>query len=217
MNNLSCKDQIITIAKKLYERQMVNTNEGNVSIYHEGRVYITPSQVCKGDLTSEMIVTTDLEGKILEGSYKPSSEIALHLHIYKQRPDVHSVVHDHSPFATAFAIARRPISSKAYTEMIFFYDHIPVVEYGAPGTPAIYKGIEKYICQTDIFLLANHGLVAVGSDSTDAYLKAESVESMAKTLAIAHLLGGEYPLSQGELTELYKLRKEKLNKDPIKS
>ena len=215
MNQQNYKEQVISIAKKLYERQMVNTNEGNVSIRAQGRIYITPSQVCKELLTPEMIVVTDLEGRQLEGTLKPSSELLMHLHVYGLREDIGGIVHNHSPFATAFAIARKPIATKGYTEMIYLYDQIPVADYGAPGTLEIARGIERYIHQTDVILLANHGLLAVGKDLTDAYLKAESIESIAKTLLLAHALGGEHPLPQKDLDHLYEARKAQLGKDRI--
>lgn len=215
MNNTNC-DKVAQISRLLYERQMVNTNEGNVSIRDGNRIYITPSQTCKGILTPDMIVITDLDGNPISGNLKASSEILLHLHIYRLREDVKSVIHTHSPFATAFAIAGKPIESKSYTEMIYFYDKIPVVDYGAPGTDKIIAGIHKYIYQTDAFLLSNHGLVTVGADIDEAYRKTEAVESIAKTLAITHLLGGEKALSDSELEEIYELRKSKLGKDKIK-
>lgn len=215
MNDQQCREQVIAIAKKLYARGMVNTNEGNVSIRSGERVYITPSQVCKEFLTPEMIAVTDLAGRQLEGTLKPSSEILLHLHVYSLRGDVGGVVHNHSPFATAFAIAGKPIATRGYTEMIYLYDQIPVAEYGAPGTTEIARGVGKYIHQTDVMLLANHGLLAVGETLTDAYLKAESIEAIAKTLLLAHMLGGERPLPQADLDELYSARKQQLGKDRI--
>lgn len=214
MNTTNC-DKVAQIARLLYERQMVNTNEGNVSIRDGNKIYITPSQTCKGILTPDMIVITDLDGNQIGGHLKASSEILLHLHIYRLREDVKSVIHTHSPFATAFAIAGKPIESRSYTEMIYFYDKIPVVDYGAPGTEKIIAGIHKYIYQTDTFLLSNHGLVSVGSDIDDAYRKSEAVESIAKTLAITHLIGGEKALSDSELDEIYELRKLKLGKNKI--
>lgn len=215
MSKLSIKKQVVEISGKLYERQLVNVNEGNVSVRDGNLVYISPSQVCKELLTPDMIVVTDLDGNRIEGEYNASSEIKLHLHIYKLREDVRGIVHDHSPFATAYAIARKPIESKAYTEMICIYDKIPVVDYGTPGTDKIVAGIARYINQTDVFLLANHGLVAVGSDAYDAYLKAEAAETLAKTLTITRLIGGEYPLSPEELEELYEIRRNKYGKGRI--
>lgn len=214
-NAMEIKKQIVKISKKLYERQLVNAYEGNVSVREGNMVFITPSQICKELLTPEMITVSDIKGNHIEGDYKASSEIKLHLHIYNLREDVKAVVHTHSTYATAYAIARKPIESKGYTEMIYLYDKIPLVDYGTPGTDKIAKGLSKYIHKSDIFLLANHGLVALGTTAYEAYLRAEAVESIAKTLTIAKFLGGEYPLSTQELDELYKLRKINLRKNRI--
>ncbi len=216
MTELACREEVVRIAKKLYERQMVNTNEGNVSIREGDYVYITPSQVCKELLTPEMIVVIDMDGNQISKGLKASSEYKLHTHIYRLRDDVHSVVHNHSPFATAFAIANKPIASKGYVETIYFYDYIPVVKYGLPGTDKIVEGIKDYIYQTDVMLLANHGLVSVGATAMDAYLLAESVESVAKTLTINSILGGEKAFNHAELEDIYQMRKNNLGKDKIK-
>ncbi len=207
--------QVAEIARKMHGRQMVNTNEGNVSAFDGERVYITPSQVCKETLMPEMIAVCDLNGRQLDGPLPISSETDMHLHIYKLRDDVRAVTHCHAPFATAFAINRKPIRSDSYTELIFLHDEIPVVAYGTPGTPAISAGIKDYIFQTDMVLLANHGLVTVGATLEDAYRRAESAESLAKTLFIAQMLGGGHPLAPAELDELYTMRRQKLGKDRI--
>ena len=215
MAKLAVKEQVASIARLLYERQMVNTNEGNVSVLDEDLIYITPSQVCKGLLTPEMIVVTDREGKVVDGGGKPSSEILLHMHIYNLRPDVRGVVHDHSPFATAHAIARKPIKTSAYMEAMLLYDYIPLAEYGAAGTPAITRDIGRFVHQTDVMLLANHGVVAYGKTVREAYERAEAVETIAKTLTITKILGGEHPLSDDELKELYELRQQNFGKGRI--
>lgn len=216
MSPQECKEKVAEIARKLHARKMVTTNEGNVSYYDGTQVYITPSQVCKEDLSADMIAVCDLQGKQLGGPLPISSETKLHLHIYQLRQDVHAVVHNHSPYATAFAIKNIPIESKSYTEMIYFHDKIPVVAYGTPGTPDIYAHVKDYIYQTDIFLLANHGLVAAGADLNAAFQKAETAEALAKTLAIVHMMGGAAPLPDKELARLHEMRKNNLGKARIK-
>lgn len=186
---------------------MVNAYEGNISILNDRKVYITPSAVCKGFLSEEMIVVTDLDGNILEGSYKPSSEIKLHLAAYRNRPDVKAVVHAHSPYATAFAICNKPIETKAYPEMIVIFGSVPLAEYGTPSTDEIYYGMERHLLQHDVVLLANHGVVSVGTDAFDAFFKLESVEAIAKTLFLARQLGEERDLPWDKLEILYEMRK----------
>lgn len=200
-------DEIIEVSKAMYGKGMLNAFEGNVSVREGDLIYITPTSVCKGILTEEMIVITDEEGNVLEGDRKPSSEIKLHLAAYRLRRDIKSVVHNHSVFATAFSIANKPIETKAYPELMIAFDKIPVVEYGTPSTDRIHLGIKKYINDSDAFLLANHGVVALGSSPFDAFYKIEAVESIAKTLTIVKVLGGESPISDEEIDVLYKLRK----------
>jgi L-fuculose-phosphate aldolase len=197
---------IVEITHLMYERQMSNAYEGNVSIRKGNRVFVTPAGISKGIVTADMIVELDLEGNIIKGRYKPSSEVGLHLEIYKLRDDINSVIHNHAPYATAFAIARKPIETKAYPEMIILFDKVPLVSYGTPGTGEVYADLEKYIHNTDVFLLANHGVVAAGKDVRDAFDKLEAVEKTAKTLYLARQLGGEYPLDEEKIKELYEMR-----------
>lgn len=204
------KKELLEVAGYMYQKGMVNAFEGNLSIRKRDTIYITPSSICKGFLKKEMIVVTDLNGKVLEGEYKPSSEIKLHLAIYEHKPELKSVIHAHSPYATAFAVANKPIETKAYPEMIVLFDKIPLAAYGAPSTDDIYKGVLEYLPNYDIILMANHGIVAVGIDAFDAFFKLESAESIAKMLIIVQQLGGAKDLSEEQLEVLYKMRRERL-------
>ena len=215
MEELDCRRRVAEVARKIYARGMVNANEGNVSARLGERVYITPSQVCKEALREEELSVTDLSGRQLAGALRPSSELLLHLEAYRLREDVGGVVHVHSPFATAFAIARKPIESRGYTEMIYFYDKIPVAAYGAPGTPDIARELGRWLKESDVVLLANHGLLAVGETVAAAFQRAEAVEAMAKTLLFARLLGGEAPLTEEELEQLYRMRRDKLGRGKL--
>jgi L-fuculose-phosphate aldolase len=204
------KQQLVEVSKLMYDKGMVNAYEGNLSVFENGSVYITPSAKCKGYLTQDMIVVTDLDGNILEGSLKPSSEIKLHLAAYKNNPEIKSVIHAHSPYATAFAICGRPIETKAYPEMIVLYGTIPLADYGTPSTDEIYKGMLKYINEYEVILLANHGVVSLGRDLYETYFKLESVECIAKTLFLAEQLGGAYELPSEKLELLYEMRKKNI-------
>lgn len=194
----------------MYDKGLVNPYEGNVSVLHGEQVYITPGGVCKGYLTEDMIVVTDLNGNVLEGTYKPSSELKLHLAAYRLRSDIKSVVHAHPPYATSYAVANKPIETKAYTEMIVFFDKIPLAKYGEPSTDQISIGIEEHIGRYDIILLANHGIVSIGTDIYNAFFKLEAAESMAKTLILTKILGGEKELPESELEKLYRMGKNRM-------
>lgn len=199
------KKQIVEIARLMYSKNMVNTFEGNISARYNDKIYITPSGKCKGFLDTEMIAVTDLNGNVEEG--KPSSEIKLHLEAYRLRPDIQGVVHAHTPYSTAFALANKPIETKAYPELITFFGEIPLVKYGTPSTNEIFEGLHEHILSHDVVLLANHGVMAAGKDVFDAFFKLEAVESIAKVLYLSQSLGGEKELSADKLEEIYRLKK----------
>ena len=209
------RSEIIRVSKIMYEKNMVNAMEGNVSIKDGGRIYITPASVCKGYLEEDMLVVVNESGDVVEGTYKPTSEMNLHLACYRLRPDITSVVHSHSPYATAHAIADKPIKSEAYPELMVVFDHIPVVAYGTPSTDEIHAGLGVYIDKADVLLLSRHGIVSVGRDIMDAFFKIEAAESIAKALIFAKLLGGEVPLSGSQIDTLYQMRKKNYGKDRI--
>jgi L-fuculose-phosphate aldolase len=200
------KNDIVVIAKLMYDKGLVNAYEGNISVRFDDTVYVTPSAECKGFLTSDMLVITDMEGTVLEGQCKPSSEIKLHLAAYKLRGDLKAVIHSHSPYATAYAVANKPIISNAYPEMITFFGQIPLAEYGTPGTDTVFAGLHKYINEFDVVLLANHGVVAVGTDIWDTYFRIEAAESIAKTLLLAEQAGGAVDLPKGETDRITRSR-----------
>ncbi len=206
MNGKTKKD-IAKITRYMHTTRLVNAYEGNVSVRYKDYVYITPAGISKGIVKPHMIVQLDMEGNILSNNgYRPSSEYKLHLHLYNIRNDISSVIHNHATYSTAYAIARKPIETKAYPEMIVLFDKIPVVEYGTPGSEGVYEGINKYVDYTDVFLLANHGIVSAGEDIWDALRKIEAVEKTAKTLLMARMLGGECPIEDDGLEELYAMR-----------
>lgn len=131
----------------------------------------------------------------------------MHLAAYRNRPDIKSVIHAHPPYATAFAVANKPIETKAYPEMIVLFGKIPLAAYGTPSTDEIHYGMDQYVKDYDIILLANHGVIAFGSNAYDAFFKLESAEGIAKVLTLAAQLGGEKELPQNKLEELYEMRK----------
>ena len=198
------KQEIVEVVKKEYRFQMVNMFEGNVSIRYNDKMLITPSQVNKEIMTPEMIIETDLEGNILyqrEGLY-PSSEMGMHLEVYRVRPDVSAVVHNHSMYATAYAINNMPIVSDALTEMNVTFGQVPVVPYGTPGTDRIYRDFDKYLGNYSAVLLANHGVLAFGQGLEKAFSVAEAVEKVAQTLYIARQLGEPSPIPGEEVKAL---------------
>jgi len=199
-------NEIVDIAKRLCTIGAVGTYEGNISVCDRGagRIYITPSATSKEFLIPREIVETDMQGNVtscLPGK-KPSSEITMHAQLYALRPDINAVVHSHAPHCVAFAINHLPIASDAMAEInLIFGGEIPLLPYGEPGTDKLLEGIDDYPLQST-FLLANHGLVALGRDLKEAYARAVSAENMAKTLYISKTLGEAVPLPRDVLTKL---------------
>lgn len=208
MNERTQKAQdCLKAAKLLYRRFLVNTYEGNVSVRLGDTILITPSAVCKEELEEDDLVEVDLaSGETLrakEGRVA-SSETKMHLCVYRNSA-AQAVVHAHPPFATAYAVAAKPIETRAYPEMRVLYDRIPVCRYGRPGTEAVNADVPEALKTHDVFLLSNHGLVACGPSAMVAAHRLEGVESIAKVLTLAQLHGGESPLPRAELDALQEI------------
>ena len=180
----------------LYQRGYVVSNDGNVSVrIGEDQVLITPSGVSKGRLTPDMLVVCDLEGRVLAGCLHPSSESAMHLLVYRERPDVGAVVHAHPPAATAFSICRRPLAQHYLTETISGLGEVPVAPFALPSTSQVPDSLRPIGAGHKGALLANHGAIAWGRDLWQAFDRMEQVEQTAKIFALVHQLGGGVELS----------------------
>lgn len=200
------RKQIVDIGRRMTQRGMVGTNEGNISIYDRetGRVYITPSGQSKEFLTEDMVIVMDIDGNYLERKegLKSSSETVMHTRMYRLRPDVGGVVHCHAPFCSAFAISGIPIRSKSIAEMnIMFGGEIPLLPYGEPGTDKLIDGYDQHL-SSDVVLLENHGMLAVGVDLMAAYSRTVTVEMLAKTIWLARVMGAERDIPDDKLAQL---------------
>jgi len=205
------KREILEVGKRIYDRGYIASNDGNISArLEDGRILITPTGISKGFMKEEDLILVDSEGKILSGNKQPSSEMQMHLYIYKNRPDVNSVCHAHPPYATGFAVAGIPLDKKILPESIITFGSIPLVEYGTPGGEKLYLPLLKYLNNYDAFLLANHGAVTVGSDVLSTYHKMETVEHTAHITFIAQQLGNVNELDKDEIAKLI-LQREKFS------
>jgi len=197
------KTQIVDVGRRLYENRFIAAGDGNISARVDGRLYFTPTATCKGFLVPDDIVTTDLEGRKLEGKREPSSEAAMHLEIYRRRPDVAAVVHAHPPFATGYAVAGMPLDKALLPEVILTMGCIPLAEYSTPTTEEVALAIRNLIPAHDALLLSNHGAVTYGRDLESAYFKMETLEHFARISIVAKILGRERVLSKEALDRLY--------------
>jgi L-fuculose-phosphate aldolase len=157
-------------------------------------------------MSVEMMCITDLDGKKIAGDRNPSSEMQMHLEVYRQRPEVQAVVHAHPPIATGFAVAGIPLDRAVLAEVVTTLGSVPIAEYATPSTRELPEAVRKYVKAHDGMLLANHGALALGADVFAAYYKMETIEHFAKISLVARMLGGERLLSRDEVTRLERLR-----------
>jgi L-fuculose-phosphate aldolase len=198
---------IVEAGRRLYARAYVASNDGNISArLDDQRLITTPKSVSKGFMTPDMMVIVDYEGRKLGGDREASSELPMHLEIYRQRPDVQAVVHAHPPLATGFAVAGIPLTRAVLAEVITTLGSIPIAEYGTPSTSELPEAVRKYIKAHDGLLLANHGAVTCGSSVMAAHYKMETIEHFAKISLVARLLGRENLISREEVDRLQALR-----------
>jgi L-fuculose-phosphate aldolase len=205
---VSLKNNIIEAGKRAYARGYVASNDGNISARIDKKhILITPTGISKGFMKASDLIVVDMSGKIISGKIKPSSEIQIHLQIYKERADVNSVCHLHPPYATGFAVAGIPLDQYVLQEVIISLGTIPLVPYGTTGSEELYKPLLPLLQNYDAFLLANHGALTVGTDIFNAYYKMETLEHVAQIIFIAKQLGNVNTLNAGQVEKLVALRK----------
>jgi L-fuculose-phosphate aldolase len=198
---------IVEVGRRMYARGYTASNDGNISVrLGSDRLLMTPKSVCKGFMTPDMMCITDLDGRKLQGDRDPSSEMLMHLEVYRQRPDVQAVVHAHPPIATGFAVAGIPLDRAVLAEVLTTLGSIPIAEYATPSTKELPEAVRKYIKAHDGMLLANHGALTSGADLYSAYYKMETIEHFAKISLVARLLGRENLLAREEVDRLQGLR-----------
>lgn len=205
------KKEICEIGNRIYNKGMVAANDGNISVKISDNEFLcTPTGVSKGFMTPEYICKVDKNGKVIQanGNFKPSSEIKMHMRVYKERPDVQSVVHAHPMYATGFAIAGIPLTQPIMPEAVITLGCVPIAEYGTPSTEEIPDAISKYLQYYDAVLLENHGALTYSDSLLSAYHKMESVEFYAQLLFIAKQIGGPKELSESQVQRLYEIRRE---------
>src|SRR5688572_24023495 len=198
---------IVEAGRRMYSRGYVASNNGNISArLDDKRLLTTPKSVSKGFMTPDMMVVVDYDGNKVTGDRDASSELPMHLEIYRNRPDVNGVVHAHPPMATGFAVAGIPLTRAVLAEVITSLGSIPIAEYGTPSTAELPEAVRKYIKAHDGMLLANHGAVTCGPSVMAAYYKMETIEHFAKISLVARLLGREHLISREEVERLQGLR-----------
>lgn len=206
MDEQTARREIVRVGKLLYERSLVVAADGNVSVrLDDGRIIATPTQVCKGRMTEDALAVVDIDGKSLNDT-RVSSEIKMHLLIYRERDDVKSVVHAHPPHGTAFAVAGLSIDQPVLSEVILTLGCVPLTPYGTPSTEELTDAMRPFVKQHNALLMANHGAVAYGSDVWQAFDRMETLEHTAKITILSRIVGRPQNISPGDIEKLINVR-----------
>ena len=210
LSEYEVKKEICEIGKRMYVRGFVAANDGNISVkINDKEVLCTPTGVSKGYMTPDMICKVDINGKVItaNGKFRPSSEIKMHLRVYKERSDVRSVVHAHPPYATSYAIAGVPLDKAIMPEAVIALGTVPIAAYGTPSTDEIPDEVSKYLSCYDAVLLENHGALSYSNSLINAYFKMESLEFYAKLMHISSQIGEPQILNTKQVEKLLVIRK----------
>ncbi len=192
-------------SKKLASLGLIVGSEGNISVKtRDDKIYITPTGVLKSELSPEEIVIVDLDGDLLEGK-DPSSELPMHLSIYKKRPDVRAVIHAHPPYTLALSLAQFDFSSPILVEAEILLRDIVVIPFVVPGTDELPKVMEPHLEKTNVFILERHGAVTLGKDLSEAFNLMVILEEVSRVCWLAMAIKSNIrPLSSKELEKLRK-------------
>ena len=208
MTEREIRQKIVEIGRRIYENGFVAASDGNLSArLEDGNIITTPTMVCKGRMSEDMLVLVNSDGeKLRRDERNPSSEFSMHREIYRLRPDVHAVVHAHPPFGTGFAVANVALDKPLLSEVILTLGCVPLTGYGTPSTRELSDSLVPFIPHHDALLLANHGAVAYGPDLEMAYGRMETLEHFAKITLIARLVGRPSELPPDAIAKLLDVR-----------
>ncbi len=199
------RQEIVTIACIAADKGLITSSDGNLSIrLDEARVLVTPSGVYKWRMQPEDLVTVDMTGQKLAGPphLRATSEVKLHLEVYRQRPDVDAVLHAHPPYAVALSIAGVPLPVNLIPEVLLALGDVPTAPYATPGTEDLALSVSAPIREHDAVILSHHGSVTVGATLEEALIAVERLEAAARAYHLAHALGAVHRLPPDEVERL---------------
>lgn len=207
-------NEMISFGKRLYESHLIVATEGNFSVrIDQWRILATPRGLPKGELAPDDLVLINNHGKHLSGKNRVSTEIAMHLEVYNQRPDVRACIHAHPPNCIALMMAGVGLDKPILPENVVLLGKVPTVPYARPSTLQVPESIKPFIHKTDCMLLDRHGSLTLGKSLKEAYQKLELMEHTAKSYISALGIGDIKVLGREETEALSRLRSElyKLN------
>ena len=207
-SDVEAKRTILEIGRRMYAKNFVASNDGNISCkVSDNTVWCTPTGVSKGYMTSDMLVLMNVDGTVLRGTRKPSSEIKMHLRVYRENPSIKAVVHAHPPAATSYAIAGLPLNRAILTEAVMGIGEIPLAPYAMPGPEEVPDSIAPFVNTHNGCLLANHGALTWGKDAMEAWMRMESVEYYALvSMYTKGLIGQVNELTSAQVERLIERR-----------
>src|SRR5947209_4814986 len=215
MNERQHREFMCEIGRRVYAQGFAAANDGNSTVRLNEREFLCmPTMVSKGFMKPEDVCKVDAQGKQLAGTRKRTSEVLLHLVVYKQRPDVQAVVHCHPPHATAFAVAHEPIPKCVLPEVEVFLGEVPVARYETPGGQKFADTIAPYVKDCNTIILANHGTVSFGPTLENAYFNTEIIDAYCRILILARQLGPINYFTEQQTKELLDLKKRLGYDDP---
>lgn len=203
--NQAIIEELLVVAKRLDEKNLVNAYEGNISVRENGLIYITPTGKNKAFLTADMIAVVDENGQQIAGNCKPTSELPMHTDTYKIRDSIKALIHAHPPYMTAYALANKDVESLAYPEMMGNFTRFHCAPYGRPGTEKILEGAIPILQKHDIVLLGNHGALTVGDSCTAAMNRMEAAEAITKVVYLTERMGKAVNLPKEECDFFFSL------------
>lgn len=188
------REEVVAVARRMFEEGLVTFTAGNISlrIAGEDAFVITPTSRPYTTMKPEDLPIVNVHGQVVEGEFKPSSETPMHSMIMRMRPDVNAIVHTHSPYATAFAVARKPIPLICVEGLCTNSMAVLPTEYGVPGTEELGERVIEALNQqpgSQAVLIANHGLLTIGKTLAEAYATASKVETEARIYTLALIIG----------------------------
>ncbi len=206
-NTLRLAREMVAFGRRLHGQGFVAAADGNLSVrIDEDSVLITPTAFCKADMKPADMVRVDRSGNRLVGRHNPSCELAIHLTIYRMRPEIGAVVHAHPCTATAFAAAGMALDEPLCSEAVITLGSVPLAPYATPGTDQLAKSLEPFVKDHNAILMANHGVVTYAKELSRAYMMMEAVEHYARIVLAARQLGGASKLTPDDREKLLELR-----------
>jgi L-fuculose-phosphate aldolase len=198
---------IAKYSQKLDQKGYVANHDGNITVKVEDGLLATPTSEAKAEITPEMVIKLDYEGKKIEGIGKPFSEVKLHIAAYQVRPDAKAVIHTHSPYATARGLTGQEIRPRLPEAIVSLGDLIPVVPHAMPGSEENIRLVKEVFKTTDVCMIQGNGVFAIGDDLEQAFLRLELVEHLCKIETLANQMGAPMELPQDEVAKLMEKRK----------